>query len=266
VFYYLALLPSSRVLSLDGITPHLAERYLYFPSAGLAIPLAFAFRWLTRKSGARTVTGITLPLLVVLAALSWDRNADWSSEINLFETEYNAGHRGYQETRLLIARHHLEGHSRRITQICDENPGLVATRVRTTNTCVVAYTRFGRYDEAIAAFQAAAAHSDNWIEARINLARMYIGLGRLQEGADQFKAVVDGVDSPALKEIYTGDFLMTLYPKNRARLNQARAHYNRALKLDPDLASMQERLDAVDQLLEELTAEPADPAPSGESP
>jgi hypothetical protein len=55
--YYLALLPTSRIVAPGEMDPHFAERYLYFASVGPAIALAFARYGFavcaTRRGGAR---------------------------------------------------------------------------------------------------------------------------------------------------------------------------------------------------------------------
>ena len=48
-FFYIAMLPASRLLGGPGDFPHLNERYLYFPSIGPAIALAFGLRFLGRR-------------------------------------------------------------------------------------------------------------------------------------------------------------------------------------------------------------------------
>ena len=35
--YYVAMIPASRLLSMDGSYPHLSDRYLYVPSIGLVL-------------------------------------------------------------------------------------------------------------------------------------------------------------------------------------------------------------------------------------
>ena len=126
-FYYIAMLPASRLISMDGAGPHLADRYLYFPSIGLALALAFALVALLRRFGRRTVILFTFPLVLLLAALSWERNHEWRSELLLFETEYSWGHHSFSVYGFLSAH----------TQPWGTTPGYWRSVTKTRNGLVM---------------------------------------------------------------------------------------------------------------------------------
>ncbi len=73
-FFYLSILPSSRVLGEAHVFPHLAERNLYMPSVGLTMALAFGLGWLAQKATLRTAV---VPVLI--AVLGFD-TADMGEE------------------------------------------------------------------------------------------------------------------------------------------------------------------------------------------
>lgn len=259
-FYYIAMLPASRLISMDGASPHLADRYLYFPSIGLALTLAYALPGLLRRFGRRAVILFTFPLVLLLAALSWERNHEWSSELFLFETEYNWGHRGPLGLRVLAGSHADLGHYARVLEICDENPEWMGHARRFTEICGYNYIYFDRMDDAINAFEQAVAHHGNWLQAKLALAKIYLKQGELQKGADQYVYIINRLDEPALKEMYKGVLIVELYPRSREKLAEAKGHFEKALQLDPEIDKAQGWIDHLDSILDpsniEAAAEP----------
>lgn len=255
-FFYIALAPSARIISMDGSYPHLAERYLYFPSIGFTIILAVAFQYLVVKLGAKKVTFATLPILVLLAALCWERNSEWASEVNLFETEYQQGHRGLKTLSLLVSSHNKEERFDRVVQICDENMDQIAGAVRLVNTCAVAYSKLQRMDDAIAAFELLAGQENSWIDARLSLVSIYIAQGNRQKAADQYVDIINRVEEPERKELYKGDLLVSLFPKNRERLMMAKQHYQVALKLKPGWEAAEDRLTQLEKMISSIEGGP----------
>jgi hypothetical protein len=118
-FFYIALLPASRIVGDPGVGAHLAERYLYFPSVGLAIVLAFGLRYLARRFDFLVAASVVLVAVIVLTPLTWARNAVWASEVRLLESEYNNGnHTPGMLGRLTAALLRESAHSR-VEEICD---------------------------------------------------------------------------------------------------------------------------------------------------
>ncbi len=249
-FYYIAMLPASRLISMDGAAPHLADRYLYFPSIGLALALAYALVALLRRFGRRTVILFTFPLVLLLAALSWERNHEWRSELLLFETEYSWGHRGPLSLRVLVGSHAALGHYTRVLEICDENPEWFGHASTFTMTCGYNYLLYDRVDDAIHAFEQAVAHDGNWIQAKLALAKIYLKQDELQKAADQYVYIINRLDDLALKEMYKGVLLLELYPRNREKLTEAKGHFEKALRLDPDIDKAQDWIDHLEAMLD----------------
>ena len=251
-FFYIALTPSIRIISLDGAYPHLTERYLYVPSIGMAIVLGVAYRYLFDRFGRKKVALLSLPVLVLLAALCWERNNQWSSNLNLFETEYAQGYRGQDTLRILLSAHNMQGNTRRVVQICEENPQAFKFSVKLANTCAVAFMSVQRTDDAIAAIKIAAEQPNQWIKARISLAAIYIAQREHQKAADLYAEIVNGVEEPEKKEMYKGDLYVTVFKKSRTNLLLAQKHYLIAAELRPGWRPVEKRLAAVEVLLAEM--------------
>lgn len=253
-FYYIALAPSIRIVGLEGNMPHLQERYLYFPSIGLAMVLGVACRYLFERFGRKKVALLSLPVIVLLAALCWERNSQWSSELNLFETEYYQGHRGYHTVRLMVSSYHKQGNARRVAQICDENSEYFERSIKIAKTCAANYVVLKRPEDAIAALETTGKDEELWIQARTSLATIYVALREMQKAADLYVEIVNGVEAPEEKEMYKGDLHVTIYGKNREKLLVARKHYQNALEIRPGWKPAEQRLTVLDKLLADMEA------------
>lgn len=248
-FYYIAMLPASRLISMDGASPHLTDRYLYFPSIGLALALAFLFVVLLRRFGHRNVILFTFPLILLFSALSWERNLEWGAELFLFETEYAQGHRSQLGMRVLIGTHAGQGHFKRVEELCDENTDLLGVLGEFTLTCAQNYMRFNRADDAIHALEQAATDDETWLRARLSLAKILINQGKLQEGADHYAYIINRVEDPAHKEMFKGFLLIELYPGSREKLTEAKGHFEKAVQLDPESEKAQKWLEHLQTVL-----------------
>lgn len=248
-FFYLAMLPASRLISLDSIPPNLQERYLYFPSVGLAITLSFALAYLIQRLDPRKILAGALVLVFVLTALTWDRNHEWSSEYLLFRTEYDRGYRGYHAVRLIVGALAEDGNHRDIVEICEENPKMQARIARFSNTCALAYRNLGQTDDAIRSFEMTARHKAHWFEANMMIANILIQAGRPQEGADRYVQLINETDDPVVKEIMKGVMFLQLYPGNRQKLLEARGYFEQALFFDPNSEEAKAWIEHVDSML-----------------
>jgi hypothetical protein len=249
-FYYIAMAPSARLISMDGALPHLAERYLYYPSVGLSIALASLFAVLLTRFGAKAVTAVSMPVIVLLAALCWDRNYDWGSQLVLFETDYQRGNRSTRNIRILVSALGAREHWIRITEICEENMEVQLEEGIFANTCGNAYLKLNRVDEAFSAFERGTEDETVWIQSRRAIAEIYFGQGKKQEGADQYAIIVNTLEDPAEKEFYKGLLLVKLYPGNRSKLHEAIRHFELALSINQELKKAQAWKDYIGSLLE----------------
>lgn len=257
-FFYIAMLPASRLISMDGAFPALADRYLYVPSIGLAIVLAFALHALSRRYGARLVVALGMPVILLLAAVTWDRNYDWSSELVLFETQYQEGHQNLHTLRILLAHLNNNGRFGRAAEICDEKAAHWPEHGVFTIPCANAYIKMNRTEEAIQALEVSTGREETAHDAHLLLGNLLIDLGRKQEGADHFVHIINSLENPARKEMFKGLLMIKLYPNSQSKLEEARAYFEKALTLEPELESVQDWLDHLDS---KLNGDNTDPPP-----
>jgi len=250
--FYLLMLPSSRLIYSAGIPPHVAERYIYFPSAALAITLAFALRALSIRFGPRTVLICVLPALLALTVLTWNRNADWADDVTLLEADYKRGENTQPDVlRLLADALIAEKNYPRVVQICDENRKLQKRLVFTSfvYSCTVAYEKLGRFREAEQAYQLQIGYPRTRVLASVALARFYLRQNRPQDAEKQFQNAIDWSQDPAEKALYRGEMIISLGPLTFEQLSIARGYVAEALNLRPGWSNAEAMLKRLDKLL-----------------
>ena len=258
-FFYLAIIPASRLLGSDGNPPHLAERYLYFPSIGLTISLAFGICAIIQRFSPRLLIALTLPLLLLLTALTWERNADWTSETFLFETEYDRGHRGPGALRLLIGAHGNSKNYPRVREICLAHVAEQEEYPRLASNCGAMFAEGGDYENAIRSMEMAAENKRLRPGALLNLARIYSVTGNREASRDNYLKLRDMVSLPEARLYLEAEMLLRSYPRNRDVLNRAIEQLDQALQLRPEYPQAQALRDEITALLEK-----ADAAKAGE--
>jgi len=249
IFYYMALLPSIHLISVRGELPLLTERSLYFPSVGLTFALAAGFQKLSTRLERKHLLIIMLPVILALATISWDRNADWKSAVHLFETEYQLGSRERGALRVIVAAHYNYGRYDRVAEICDDNLSDFQKSSSFLLVCGKSYLELNRSDDAIAALEMYDRGGD-WIKVRLLLASIYKARKQYQEVVSQYAAIIDRVKDPATKDLYKGEMLLAVFPDDREQLELARSLFQQALALDPELDSARKRIDLIDKKLE----------------
>lgn len=248
-WFYLALLPASRLVNIKEAVPHLAERYLYLPSVGMAILLAFGLAWLGSRSGRPRAVMVTLLAVLVMMPLTWLRNHEWGSDLRLFETEYRRSG-AYPDTLRYLTGVHLQvGSFSRGAQICDRHPDQVREHNSVARHCGTIYTRLKRFDDAERTYlQATADKPDAAVSTQ--LALLYLDHGRWREAALQFQRAIERETNPAIKNMLQGLMLANLYPREPERLAQAREHFEEAYSLDSRLKAAKTWVERLTRALE----------------
>ena len=247
--FYIAILPSSRLFGAGSFAPHLQERYLYMPSLGLTVLLAYALSYLNRRFDRLLAAAPVLLCLFVLIPVSWARNAEWSNEITLFESDYSRGVHTSYLLRLLTAAHLRENNFNRVIEICEAQRAEQKIFGSFSTHCASAFSYSGRHDEAVQAYLVGTQYESSRSLAHSNLAQHYMRQGRWQEAKIQFEMAIEVEKKPADKAYKTGYMLVHLYTNEREKLLEARAYFEEALRLQPRLSTAQSWLNRVNQAL-----------------
>ena len=182
-----------------------AERYLYLPSFGFILLIAFALSWAkdVKPACASVLVIVTLAVVVVYSAGTVTRNDVWRDDLTLFtDTVRNSPD----------------------AQIPHNNLG-------------TAYANQNRLNEAVNEFITALKLKPDYADARNNLGHAYLIQNRLNEAINEFITVLK------LKPDYADahNNLGRAY-LNQNRLNEAVNEFITALKLKPDHANARNNL------------------------
>jgi tetratricopeptide (TPR) repeat protein len=247
-FFYLAFLPSSRIISEPGIGAILSDRLLYLPSVGFVIFCAWVLQRLALKSGFKAAAVTTLAIAVVMVPVCWARNSDWADDIRLFETDYRRLESKHQIAWTILGAQLRAGNTRRAVEICDENRHLIDNGKDVGAHCGTAYGKAGRYRDAEHAYLAVKAPSLR-VFAVFNLGMMYSNLGRKAEAEERIAEAVALETKPFLKNYFRAVGLIQLHPNDRERLLEAQALLQEALELQPKHIESRQELAALNRKL-----------------
>lgn len=248
-FFYIAMLPSVGIVS-GAKPPLLAERFLYLPSTGLAIALAFGLNWLTSIFNWRTALVPVVVITLLLTPLTWARNAEWASDILLAEADYR---RGSQERRILqaLVEAHIKGRNIiRAVEICDNHPDALHKIWYFSNKCGAAYYQAGQIEKAEQAYEFAMGRWHHGLSmVHYDLAVMYLQLGRTDDAKKHFEKATDLEKNPFLKEFRIALMLIQVYPSDRIKLLEARNHLEKALDIQPQSFQVRQVLNQINKAL-----------------
>ena len=250
-WFYLTLLPASRLFTPGQEEPHLAERYLYLPSIGAALALVFALAWLGSRLGPRRAAALILVIVAVMMPLTWIRNNEWGSDLRLFETEYRRSGTSPDTLRYITGGALRRGNSARAAEICDRHSDLIGRYTGFARHCGQAYAALARTEDAEQAFLAAIAEGGDPSAAN-NLAMLYLTQGRRLDAIVQFQQAIDLEDHPAIQHMRRGFQLAYLFPTDPESLAKAKDFFVEAYRMEPMLKAAQGWAEKMDQALEAI--------------
>jgi len=248
-FYYVSMLPASRIHGLGNAVPLVAERYLYFPSVGLAIVLLFGVRALALRFGPGVVATLGMVALLVYGSLTLDRNQDWASDTSLFENENLSGQ---SPLRSLVTAHMQAKNFARVVDICDEKQEEQKRYFEFANSCALAYNNMGQEEATERTLLLITGFQFYQVETNLILAKFYVRNGRKADAQIYFRQAVELAENPADKAFVEAETLMYLHSNSREKLVEARDYYEQALRLRPGWPVVEMRLKALNSALKAL--------------
>jgi Tfp pilus assembly protein PilF len=252
-FFYLALLPSTRLATASSLSLSLgghvlfhpasglvlvAERVVYMPSVGFALVLAGGLTALGQRLGPGVAGAAVLVLCALLAPMTYLRNEEWRNEIALFEAEARAAPQNGDAWRLLVAAYQNQGRYDRVARICDEQRERHPRLAQLHNNCGIAYGALQRYPEAEASYRRAI---DLGLAAvgHHNLGNLLAQQGRTGEAEAEYAQAVLAETNPARRHYRQALLLLRFHPD---RVDEARAELQETLTLQPGFRPAQELL------------------------
>ena len=227
----------------------MAERFLYLPTVGLTIMLAFALEWLARAFSLRSVSVLVAMVTIVLIPLNWARNAEWATDIKLNEAEYRHGARGSRILGNLVMHNLKEKNIIKALEICEEHHERIESSPDFSYFCGLAFENVGRFDEAAAAYTNATQTPRKASLAYLALALMQVKLNDKPEAKKNFEQAIALMDEPFLKDFHTALMLIKLNPYDQSRLLQAKGLLERTIEVQPQYFPARIMLDQLNQIL-----------------
>ena len=250
-FLWLSLLPVSNVFVLAP--SGMAERYLHL---GL-VAVTLAVGWgVARSSALRRLWPLGVIAVLLLSAITINRNRDWRSDFSLFSAviEYypdnarahdNLAYGYYQRGDFVSAIYHYQ-------RAIDIQP----TRLRAHFNLGMLYSQARRYHAALASFRDALALHPNHVETHFNIGLTHQKMQQYAESIGHYQAVLK-LDPSHAKTFYN---LGRAYEQTD-RLSEAAAQYESLIELNPvaaksyyRLGEVYHRLGYVAQMIEAWTA------------
>jgi hypothetical protein len=251
-FFYVALLPSTRVFTALGASLHIGgepilelqnsllvgERVAYLPSVALSIALAVALVVVARRRGIALAAALTAPFLAAGFYVTVERNRQWQSAEALFAAEVEAAPDNGDGWRLYVSALSAANRYDEAAKACDsqlEQPGRSA---QLFNNCGVAYDRLGQDEHAIRAYTRAIEQGLVTV-GHANRGRVYARMGRMAEAESEYIAAAEAEIDPARRHYRNG---LRLARFHADRLGEARREFEAALALQPDFVAARDAL------------------------
>jgi len=247
-FFYISLLPSSSLFTM-GTSFELSERFLYLPSLGLTLCLAYLLAWMVKRLDSRAVILPVVIIMAILTPVTWARNSEWTTNLGLAEADYMRGSNHFYVLTALVEGYLDAGNYTRAAQTCDSHPAKVQDKRTLGNLCATVYDLAGRSGEAegllLQFVEAGRAKSFMYF----TLAGIYLRHGRRSEAQRQFERGIATEQVPSHRELLTGIMLARLHPHDREKLLEAREHYLEAIELQPQFFQARQALNELDKTL-----------------
>jgi tetratricopeptide (TPR) repeat protein len=252
-FFYGSLLPSTRLFTNAEISMALAERYVYLPSVGMAIALAFGLAWLADVR--RTLVPVAVVGVLALASMPacLYRSADWHSNVALFEAEYRAAPDDGDAVRLVTNAYLGVGRVKEAVDLCDKHLAGHRDNAQLLINCAVAFAKVRRYGDAEREYLEAGKSTVRAVP-HANLAALYAKFGHRQRAEEQYRQAIEEEISPAQQRYRRAQMILTLWGDDPARLREAIAELEQAIALRPRMGRAKADLEFARRRLADVTA------------
>lgn len=212
-----------------------AERYLYLPSVGFCWMVAWAAMalWRAHSSSTMRALGRAVPVALGVVALAFAvrtvrRNSDWHTEETLFQRTLATQTDASLIRSNLGAIYHNRGDSARAETEYLEALAAGPSNVFVLNNLGLLRGQQRRYTEAMDYFERAIRARPVYMSAHLNSADLFSQLGRNAEAEWQYRIATALAPLSTRARNSYGKFLF-----DTARLDDARAEYERSLAADP---------------------------------
>lgn len=230
-FFYLALLPSTRLIGDPGGIELAAERYLYLPSVGVSIALlSSAVVWRYGRAAAAAALAAATVVLVVAGIATHRRNTDWRSEEALWRAQVAVAPRDGDGWMQLTTELLRLGKNEEIVGLCRTYLPQNTGHAQFHNNCATAAMRTDRFNDAETYYRQAIALGAGAV-GHANLARMLARVNRMADAEVEYRAAIEAEPNEAMRHVRRGELLLRTQADGGVA---ARAEFDAALAMDPN--------------------------------
>ena len=241
-WFFITVAPASNVFFPSGIGK--AERILYLPSVGLCLVAAWAY---ARVEAATTLRRwlpmLVAPLVLVLGARTYRRNADWRDSLTLAVATLKVSPESPLMNDIAAGELVRRGDSRSAIPLLQAAIRQAPTMPGLHTHLGAAYYGQGLVSEAIEEYRRALQQNANDADARANLGLAFLDAQQTDSAIAQLEMARRLRPGDARVENNLGVARM-----RRGELENAVEHFQRALQLRPDYAGARANLDQVTAL------------------
>jgi len=225
-WFFIALLPVSN---LYPATAYMAEHWLYLPSLGFFLLLAYVIDFVWRKPGNRPLARVfAVGLIAFYSILTIKQNVYWKEPIPFYTRTLKYAPDSYRVYNDLGIEYYGMGRKEEAITQYEEAIKLDPEPARAYSNLGVAYRELGRNKEAIEAYKKAIEIDSGLAEAYNNLGVAYEDIGGKKQAKDSYGKAV--AINPYLAEAHSN--LGNIY-SSEVNYEDAIRCYNKAIKADP---------------------------------
>jgi len=193
-WFFIAIFPNSNIIPINAL---IYEHWLYLPSLGFFITIAWLIEELSKRGKALQYAAIFITVLITLFYIwrTTERNREWRDHISFYESS--------------------------IKYAPDSG--------RLHNNLAMAYSDKGRPEDAIREYRKTISLGDYYPQTHFNLSNAYLGKGDYESAMEELKRSIE-IDNNFL---YSHESLAVLY-FNQKRFDDARLEAEFLLKREPD--------------------------------
>ncbi len=218
----ITLLPVLNIVPANYV---LAERYLYLPSLGFCMVVAWLLGSLIAKRRLLGITILTL-ILLVYCGLTIRRNFDWRDNYTLWAKTVKQNPRSlpaHNNLGIIYIRNGIYNKAlAEFNKVLEINPD----DLWAMNNIGIIYVKLERYENAINVFKKILVKNPNDARAHYNLGIIYMRIGIPQESLFEYKKTIK-ID-PYFREAYKGLFMIY---KKLGKEEKATQAYEQYMKL-----------------------------------
>jgi len=231
LFFAAAVVPSTRIFTRFTNAQVIAERYLYFPSVGLALALAFGLAALGRtRLGPRAVAAAGAAAFAILAPLTLARNADWRSNIALAEADAAAAPDSTDVLIFLLRQYTGSNMNDEALALCEKHRAVPSgDKAAFYSFCAIHIEQTGKSATAEEFFKLGLGPHVPAM-AYYSYARFLAHQRRFAESGKLYARAIEISIDPVRRKTIRAEMLLKLHPD---RLDEALAEVNGALAQDP---------------------------------